>query len=195
MRIPVFLLLFIALGACSAAPPSTERYLLSDPAFAAESQADEPEGLYAIGRIQLSSYLNGAGIVYKLDGNRIHEAQQHRWAEPLQGQLRRQLRLGLQQQLSRTTWLPFSGPRGQAADYQLDLQIDAFHITEDGDVSVGGHWQLRDHNQTLVGDGRFNQQRALMEDGYGAAVVALSQAWHASMADIAQGLTKAQINQ
>lgn len=194
MRIPVTLLLFAALSACSAAPPPTERYLLSEPAFTAVSSASAPQALYAIGRVQLSSYLNGAGIVYKLDGNRVHEAQQHRWAEPLQGQLRRQLRVGMQQQLAQTTWLPFGGPRGQAADYTLDIQVDAFHITADGEVTVGGHWQLRDHNQALLGDGRFSQQKALAEDGYAAAVAALSQAWHTSMAGIARDLTAMQIN-
>lgn len=191
MRLAAILVLFSLVGACSSAPAETERYLLTEPALENLEQGAAEEGLYAIGRVQLSTYLSGAGLVYHLGDNQVHEARQHRWAEPLQGQLRRQLRQGLQQQLAQTRWLPFGGPQGQAADFQLELQVDAFHITDDGKVKVAGQWQLHDHEQALVADGRFAEQQALAADGYAAAVAALSSAWHRSMHTIAQGIADA----
>jgi uncharacterized lipoprotein YmbA len=167
---------------------------LTEPTLEQLEQGGAEAGLYAIGRIQLSTYLSGAGLVYHLGDNQVHEARQHRWAEPLQGQLRRQLRQGLQQQLPQTRWLPFGGPQGQATDFQLELQVDAFHITDDGDVRVAGQWQLHDHTQALVADGRFDEQRPLAADGYPAAVAALSSAWHRSLYTIALGLADAHGN-
>lgn len=194
MRLFAILLTLAALGACSSAPPPTQRYLLTEPALDAQQTSAGQQRLYAVGDVQLSQFLSGAGLVYKLDENRIHEARQHRWAEPLTVQLRRQLRQGMQQQLIHTRWLPFSGSRELATDYQLDLQIEAFHINHHGEIKVAGQWQLRDEDRTLMTDGSFSQQRALTEDGYAAAVSALSQAWHHTMVEIAGDLLEQQID-
>lgn len=192
MRLFLILLTLAALGGCSSAPPPTQRYLLTEPALDVRQGSAAEQRLYAVGEVQLSQFLSGAGLVYKLDENRIHEARQHRWAEPLTVQLRRQLRQGMQQQLAHSRWLPFSDSRGLATDYQLDLQIEAFHITHEGEVKVAGQWQLRDEERTLIVDGSFSQQGALTEDGYAEAVSALSQAWHNSMVEIADDLIEQQ---
>lgn len=194
MRFLAIMLTLAVLGACSSAPPTTQRYLLTEPTMGARQNPRGEQRLYSVGDVQVSQFLRGDGLVYKLDENRIHEARQHRWAEPLTVQLRRQLRQGMQQQLTHTRWLPFGGSRGVETDYQLDLQIEAFNINHQGEVKVAGKWQLRDEERTLITNGSFSQHRALTEDGYAAAVSALSQAWHSSMADIADDLVEQQVD-
>lgn len=176
------------LSACGSTP-EVQRYLLDTPQLSALGNAQGVEQRIIIGNVEVAPFLAASGIVQARDGMTMHQANYHRWAEPLPTQLPRQLRLGLQQQLPDATWLPIQGGAHlRSLDYRLDLSIDSFHMLPNGHAGVSGQWQLRDADQGFAGAGRFHSEQPLDADGYAALVAALQSAWTESLEDIAQAL-------
>ena len=80
------------LVACSSAPP-VNYYQLPTPAAAAVKP--EASKRLFVEPVQVASYLNGRGVVLQVSAVELIMARQHLWAEPLEQQLQRQLRLHL----------------------------------------------------------------------------------------------------
>ncbi|RUO26833.1 hypothetical protein CWE09_09120 [Aliidiomarina minuta] len=187
MRVLMIVAVALLIAGCSSTTPSVQRYLLQEPELPVMNS--ELETKIVLGAVQVSSFLAAGGLVYQLEQNQVHQANYHRWAESLQQQLGRQIRMGMQQQLPASTWLPLSGSAHlRSLDYRLDLQIDAFHLTEDGQVRVRGQWQLRDYEQSFIGSDAFDIRQSLAEDGYPAMVSTLSETWHQALQEIARSV-------
>lgn len=187
MRVLFIAIMALAIAGCSSTAPEVQRYLLPEPELSVMDS--ELQSKVVMGTVQVSFFLAGSGLVYELEHNQVHQANYHRWAEPLQQQLERQIRMGMQQQLPASTWLPLSGSAHlRSLDYRLDLQIDAFHLTRGGQVRVRGQWQLRDHEQSFIASDAFDIRQSLPEDGYTAMVKTLGNAWHEALQEIADSI-------
>lgn len=187
MRALIVVFMALAIVGCTSTTPTVQRYLLQEPELPVLSTQLETK--IVLGAVQVSSFLASNGLVYQVEQNQVYQANYHRWAEPLQQQLGRQIRVGMQQQLPSATWLPLSGSAHlRSLDYRFDLQIDAFHLTNQGQVRVRGQWQLRDHEQSFIASDAFDIYQQLAEDGYPAMVATLSEAWHKALQEIAESV-------
>lgn len=187
-KVATIMVLLTFLSACGSTP-DVQRYLLDPPQFDALNNAQGIQQRIVIGTVEVAPFLAASGIVQARDSMTMHQANYHRWAEPLTTQLPRQLRLGLQQQLPEATWLSIQGGAHlRSLDYRLDLSVDSFHMLANGQAGVSGQWQLRDAEQGFAGAGRFHSEQPLDADGYAALVAALQSAWTESLAEIAQAL-------
>lgn len=190
-RILIVLLSVYGLVACSSSP-QTHYYLLQHHDLDRLSDYDELGARIVVGQIDVAPFLAGQGLVTVARDNQVHQAYYHRWAEPLNSQLQRQLRTNLQQQLPNVDWLSLHGSAHlRSLDYRIDLVMDQFHLDIDNEVLVGGQWQLRSHEQGYVAHGQFQQREPLHLDGYAAMVSSLEQAWLRASAEIARDIARA----
>lgn len=178
--------LCLSLAACAASGPPPADYLLTFPEPpAGELHATEQASHLYVAEVRLSDYLAASGIVYQTDPNRVHAAARHRWAEPLQAQLRRGLQNVLAVRLDDTVVVPRTT---QAAD-RLEVFVDTFQGRFDGVARVAGEWRLHGPGGELLTGRRFRIDVPLSEDGYPALVRALSAAWVEVAEDVAAGYT------
>jgi uncharacterized lipoprotein YmbA len=179
----------VVLVGCAQTPAGIERYLLPSPA----DQQSSPESTAVtrtllLRELRTAEFLDSEGLVLQLDAVSLNEAHNHRWAEPLPLQLRRQLRLGLQQQLGGL--LLIDSDPGRRADLQLQMEVDAFHGSYDGQALVAGRWLLLRPEGELVTARDFNVRVPLDDAGYPALVHALSRGWDSVTGDIAEALSE-----
>ncbi|MFP1677683.1 membrane integrity-associated transporter subunit PqiC [Alloalcanivorax sp. C16-2] len=164
IRLPLLLLMLLALTACAQAPVTGERhYLLPSARLAAQQQ---PLAL----RLQVAGYLDQAGLVLETGPATLTSARSHRWAEPLEEQLKRSLAAAL--------------PK---TDGELRVTVSRFQGTTDGDARVSGEWRFQGTGGPPVG-GTFDKRQALERDGYEELVLRLDAAWMEAAGDIARRL-------
>jgi uncharacterized lipoprotein YmbA len=136
------------------------------PAAALDRQSDVVLGL---GRIEMPDYLLQPGLVLETAEYQIRPATYHRWGEPLPRGVRRALVENL------TAALPgvrVDGTSGRdRREYQLDVEIERFHGTEQGTVALGGRWSLHHvDGHRLLASEPFIYEGTLTHPGYRASV-------------------------
>lgn len=182
----IALLLSLGLGGCAGKVTPSARYVL--PAATPEIP-NAAEATLALGRLRLAHYLDVEGIVMQLDDIELREARDHRWAEGLDQQLRRNLQAHLSQDLP--AWRVVQGSAGDTDAYTLHISIDQFQGRYDGYALAGGQWQLRSAGGKLVHMASFTTRTALEQDGYPALVRALGQSLEQAAGEIATGIRRA----
>lgn len=180
------ILAIVILAGCAtdpAAPP--RRYLLDYPALGnATLLRDAQSPSLIIGQVAVAPFLSSNGIVYQTAENTISVASQHRWAEPIQRQLRRGLFTALVRRLDHAA--VFVQPPGtRSSTARLSVSLHAFHGRYTGDAVVAGIWRLTGAQGSILIRRRFRLVRPLPADGYDALVHALSQTWQEIAAGIA----------
>lgn len=170
MLLPVILLLAAcSVGGTKAAPEPTF-YLL-------RSEARAPDGLkkppidIGINRVSVADYLGQQGIVVATNGGQIRPARQHLWAESLDSSIR----LFLQDAVSVELGYPVSADAGRRRswEYLVDVRIDEWHGSLDGEARILASWVLIDVSKDRVlSRQRFERTGALKADGYDALVAA-----------------------
>ncbi|APE29485.1 hypothetical protein BOX17_00025 [Halomonas aestuarii] len=167
------------LTGCAASGPAATRYTLPGDAMEAPDRIAGAEAGHrlVVAQPRLARFLEVEGLVLQLDDITLNEASQHQWAEPLGLQLERGLRERLAARLpdTRVTGEDVDGRRDDAAT--LRLEVDRFHGRHDGQAVVGGQWQLRDTEGSLLVLSPFAIEVPLAEDGYPAMVRALGRGW------------------
>ncbi|GEA50806.1 hypothetical protein VIN01S_16100 [Vibrio inusitatus NBRC 102082] len=114
--------------------------------------------------VQMPSYLEGPGIVYRLSETEIEVASHHVWA----GNLRNMLVDQLQQ---------YQMPEASSGT-KLSVRFERFNGSYTGNAELKGHWQLGSQN------GDFDIKQPLDDEGYDALVLALSQGVSSLMIEV-----------
>jgi uncharacterized lipoprotein YmbA len=172
MRQLVIILGLFCLTACtgSSSIPKTHAYLLRADVQVPNGEQIAPVNV-GIGRVALASYLDQSGIVLQTGPDEVHAARQHIWAEPLDDAVR----IYLRDAVSAGLGYPVSGDaaRRQTWDYRIDVGIDQFHGSLDGDVVIDASWIIIDTaTQQQLARHRFQQTAAQSDDGYEALIAA-----------------------
>lgn len=156
------LALALLLASCASTPPERAYYLLR--ADVPELAAADPASLVGIGRVSVAPYLDRAGIMVQVDENRVREARYHLWAEPLDDGIWYYLRDRISSELGR--------PLNTETDadswrYRVDVSIEEFHGTLNGEAHLSARWSLRDvDSDEAIATRRFSQTMTQRRDGY-----------------------------
>ncbi len=162
-RVSLRLVLLLCLVGCASAPPEDSYYLLRvQPPADLDSTDPLP---VALGRIAIPPYLDRVGLVVQTDEHRIREARYHRWAEPLDEGTWFYLRERISSELGRSL---DPGPGlGKSVRYRVDIRINEFHGTLDGQARLVARWSVRELDEdTVVETQRFSESRVQDGEGY-----------------------------
>lgn len=195
-RLAVLLVLALLTAGCARTTPVTYYQLAvmdsGDPAGEAGSINGRVIG---IGPVRMPELLDRPQIVTRLDANRLHLADGHRWAEPLTDSFIRVLRENLSllldtERILLHPWSPAAPP-----DYQIVAEVLRF----DGDASGTAHletvWSVRDGKGNIAVPSRRGRYKAAYSGpDHDGAVAALSETLALFSRDIARQLTLAAEN-
>jgi len=170
-RLIFVMLLTALLAGCiggGARPPEPVFYLLrADVQLPEGSQAVSPE--VGIGRVSIADYLGQAGIVVASSGNRVRPARHHLWAEPLDSSIRLFLSDAISAKRGDTIYADTS--KRLSWDYQIEIRIDEWHGSLDGDVKLVAGWAIvHVSDNKVIARHRLERSAGLPEDGYDALV-------------------------
>ena len=184
MTAGLILALVLGLAACASAPPERFYYLLRAQIDGDLAPAD-PKRLAGIGPVRIAPYLNQAGVMVQVEENRIREARYHLWAEPLDRSIRYYLEDRVASLLGRQL-----NPGPGATDswrYRIDVSVEEFHGTMNGEVRLVARWSLVDlKRDSVLETQRFARKLDQMGDGYPGLVttqIALLDELSAKLAD------------
>lgn len=170
LRVALMALAGVYLSSCASEPdiPETNYYLLRSDARLNSGEQASPATL-GIGRVVAAEYLNQSGIVVITQDNKVRPARQHLWAEPLESSIRTFLR----DEIASRVDYPVSGDPSRRLywKHRIDVDIDRFHGTLDGQVTLVASWILLDAT-SLVELARYRYERNAntSRDGYDALV-------------------------
>ncbi len=165
-RISLVLVLFLI--GCVSTPTERSYYLLRAEVPGDLAPAD-PDALLGIGRSSIAQYLNRAGIVVQVGERQVREARYHLWAEPLDRGIRHYLSHRVSAVLGRSL---NTGPGTEDTwRYRIDVSVEEFHGTLNGEARLVAYWSLRNPmNGAVIEAGYFRRTRRQTGDGYPALV-------------------------
>ena len=172
------------LAACSSTENKTY-YQLPQATGTVQNSASANQRLLWVEQVNIPDFLAGSGVVYQTSDVQYVIASNNLWASPLDKQLRTTLVANLSNQLP--GWVVSSQPLGSDQD-TLNVSVNGFHGRYDGKVIVSGEWLLNHQGQLTKRP--FHIELAQQQDGYGAMVKVLAQAWSQEATAIAQTINR-----
>ena len=157
------ILCFLLPLACASAPPPTTHYLLRAELPAVSSQIEAPATI-GLARVTVAPYLRRPGLVVESGDHQVRPARYHVWAEPLDAGLRRYLRSEISNGLG---YAIRSDPSQRGAwDFSVDVAIDQFHGTLDGEAKLAAGWRIARADGSEVAAFVFSTSESLATGGY-----------------------------
>jgi len=154
------LILLSSLSACSTTAPS-KYYLLSpteDTTPASSKTNIEDISIIGVGPIKFPKYLSRSQITRFSNDNEILVEEFNRWAEPLEQNFSRVLRVNLSRLIPSSYAIDYPWKRSLNVRYQVMLDVHQFETTSDGRVNLNAHWVLFDlsKNNKIKSIRKFN---------------------------------------
>ncbi|MBR9873749.1 MAG: hypothetical protein GYB23_05695 [Vibrionaceae bacterium] len=172
----VFLLISALLAGCSSAPETTgSLYLLPQ----AESQVSRStvmteRPLLVVRSVELASYLNDSGIVYRTSESQIIQAKHNQWAQNISEQITQRIIADLRHKQSHYWPVTVHSLMDQSSENKLQLSLNKFNGNYQGNAELEGEWMLIDADGKVKLRSQVNILIPLQDDGYDALVKALS---------------------
>lgn len=180
-------LLMLLLTGCAGSSVSATRYLLPPDTAAPTAATAQRDRILVVRPLQIADFLNTDGVVLQLDDITLNQANAHLWAEQPALQLQRGLRQRLANRLPDTEILDANSR--VAGELQLQVEVDSFQGTHNGEALAAGRWQLRAGNGAIVAQRSFRVATRLQADGYPVLVRALGRSWDSVADEIAASIT------
>ncbi len=159
------LVLVLCLAACATAPPPEHSYYLLRAEVPGALASAENGVLLGVGTVSIAPYLDRSGIVVQVDDHRVREARYHLWAEPLDQGIRGYLSDRIAALLGRA--LNNGSNLVDQWDYRIDVAIEDFHGTLNGEARLVARWSLIDTAQDkLIASQRLVRTKRQALDGY-----------------------------
>lgn len=170
----------ISVAACSGTPQMHYFQLQQAPVVNAPAAGSST---LVVENVIVADFLDSNALVLQKSNVELVRTQQQQWVEPLGGQLSRNLRAELQQQLPQVQVLSQATAQHQP---RLLVQVDQFHGSEQGQVFIKVRY-------SLMRDGKVQQfehqwQQAQPSEGYASLVETLGVGWQQVSQQIATQL-------
>jgi hypothetical protein len=172
----VFLLVAALLAGCSSAPETTSSmYLLPETDTKALSSAMMTERpLLVVRPVELASYLNDSGIVYRSSESQITQAKHNQWAQNISEQITQRVIADLRQKQNHYWPVKVHSLLDQSGENKLQLSLNKFNGTYQGNAELEGEWMLIDADGKVKRRYPVKIVMPLQDEGYDALVKALS---------------------
>ncbi|MDV6251734.1 membrane integrity-associated transporter subunit PqiC [Vibrio sp. EA2] len=172
----VFLLISALLAGCSSAPETTgSMYLLPQSESQVSSSSVVTERpLLVVRPVELASYLNDSGIVYRTSESQIIQAKQNHWAQNISEQITQRIIADLRHKQSHYWPVKMHSLIDQSSENKLQLSLNKFNGNYQGNAELEGEWMLINADGKVRLRSQVSILMPLQDDGYDALVKALS---------------------
>ena len=151
-NVTVLSVCLIAAGCSVLSPqPDSSRFYILSPIVqsnqvAASSAAVTPNAqlTIGIGPVEFPDYLRRLPVVTRVGPNRIEMSDEKRWAEPLDKNFTRVLSENLATMLGTQRIEKYPWPLATKIDYQVEVDVQRFEATSDGQSQLVATWMIRD---------------------------------------------------
>jgi uncharacterized lipoprotein YmbA len=174
---------------CASSPP-THFYTLSAGALVSGGSADKSAAEYrvSVDPVTLPETVDRPQLVVRVGANQIVLVEEHRWAGPLKGEIRRVIAENLSQLLGAERVVTFSQNPVHHTEYRVLVDIQRFDSMVGQTVLIDALWAVR-----RVPDGQLRTGRSLVREstggeGYDALVEAHNRALAMMSLDIAEAV-------
>lgn len=156
----------IAFGACAmmaagcsvlSPQPDRSRFFILSPisdsiGMAARPASTSPASQLTIGvgPVEFPDYLRRLAVVTRVAPNRIELSDERRWAEPLDKNFTRVLSENLATLLDTQRIEKYPWPLTIKLDYQIEIDIQRFETTSDGQSQLIASWIIRDGQSSKI---------------------------------------------
>ncbi|MCG6268715.1 PqiC family protein [Vibrio furnissii] len=178
------------LAGCSSAPETTSAlYLLPQPESQTQTQTAEAitdRPLLVVRPVELASYLNNRGIVYRTSESQVIQAKHNQWAQNLSEQITQRVIADLRQKQTHYWPVTVHNLLDQSSDDKLQLSLNKFNGNYQGNTEVEGEWMLIEANGKVKRRASVKISVPLQDEGYDALVEALA----ASLDDLTDAIAQ-----
>jgi uncharacterized protein len=145
--------LFAIAAGCSVLSPQPDRsqfFILSPVSDSAgttarpASTSPDSQLTVGVGPVSFPDYLRRLAVVTRVAPNRIDLSDEQRWAEPLDKNFIRVLSENLATLLDTQRIEKYPWPIGTKVDYQIEVDVQRFETTSDGQSQLRANWIIRD---------------------------------------------------
>jgi uncharacterized protein len=155
----------IALGACAIAAgcsvlspqPDQSKFFILSPVsdgagIAARPASTSPDSqlTVGVGPVSFPDYLRRLAVVTRVAPNRIDLSDEKRWAEPLDKNFVRVLSENLATLLNTQRVEKYPWPLATRVDYQIEIDVQRFETTSDGQSQLRASWIIRDGSSEKI---------------------------------------------
>lgn len=172
------------LAAGCASTPASRFYTLS---AQIESVAYTPGPSVSVAAVTVPDVVDRPQLVVAVNANEVIIVEQHRWAEPLKGELGRVIAENLSRMTGNAHIAAYPQNASLNAEYRVLVDFQRFAGRPEGEVLLDALWSLRAANGDLLRSGRARAQESA-DKGYDALVAAYSRALSTISAEIAEAL-------
>jgi len=180
--------LFVAAAALlavgCASTPEPRFYTLS---AQIESVGYTPGPSVSVAAVTVPDVVDRPQLVVAVNANEVIIVEQHRWAEPLKGELGRVIAENLSRMTGNAHIAAYPQNASLNADYRVLVDFQRFAGRPGGGVVLDAHWSLRAANGKVLRSGRARAEESA-GPGYDALVAAYSRAVQRISAEIAEAL-------
>jgi uncharacterized lipoprotein YmbA len=149
----------ITFGACAIAAgcsvlspqPDRSKFFILSPVSDSSGMAARPASAspdsqltIGVGPVGFPDYLRRLAVVTRVAPNRIEVSDEKRWAEPLDKNFTRVLSENLAALLNTQRVEKYPWPLRTKVDYQIEVDIQRFETTSDGQSQLVASWIIRD---------------------------------------------------
>lgn len=180
----LFIPVAVLIAAGCAGTPEPRFYTLS---AQIESAAYAPGPSVSVAAVTVPDVVDRPQLVVAVNANEVIIVQQHRWAEPLKGELGRVIAENLSRTTGNAHIAAYPQNASLNANYRLLVDFQRFAGQPQGAVVLDALWSLRAANGELLRSGRARAQ-AQSGQGYDALVAAYSRALAKICTEIATAL-------
>jgi uncharacterized protein len=179
-------LMSAVLMGCANSPP-THFYTLSAAAMGPRGGAEKSAAEYSVsvGPVTVPETIDRPQLVVRIGANQVALVEEHRWAQPLKGEISRVIAENLSQLLGTQRVVTFSQNTVRDAEYRILVDIQRFDSTVGQNVVIDALWAVRRVAEGQSKTGRSLVQESTGGEGYDALVEAHSRALATISRDIA----------
>src|SRR5580658_5103957 len=110
----------------------------------AASTSPDSQLTIGVGPVSFPDYLRRLAVVTRVSPNRIDLSDEKRWAEPLDKNFVRVLSDNLATLLNTQRVEKYPWPLETRVDYQIEIDVQRFETTSDGQSQLRASWIIRD---------------------------------------------------
>jgi len=141
-----------------------------------------------VGPVSLPDAVDRPQIVVRVGANQVALLEEHRWAEPLRGEIARVIAGNLSQLLGVRRALAYSPQTTGDEGYRVLVDIQRFDSVVGQSAQIDAAWTVRGAKGSARKTGRTVTRESVNEDSYDALVAAHSRALATVSAEIAEAI-------